>query len=281
MGISDNNESKTISQMWHGLLQGQRMIIYTVIGLILIFLLKPIFSVSAGWVGVRFNRITGETSSHKRGTHFKIPFIHSITEFDVRSKMSMYRAEAASKDIQDVIIEIEFVKSLEESKVNDLFVQVGPNYIDEIVNPALKQATKSATAQFAVIDVIAKRDLLKAIIQSNLNKELSQYPMIIIESINLANISFAEDFSKAVEEKMVEAQKVLTEQNKTLQAEEQAKQTVIKAKANAEEQKLMAAAADKDSIALKWIEKWKGDVPQIMTGKGTGLLIQPDISAGE
>ena len=49
-----------------------------------------------------------------------------------------------------------------------------------------------------------------------------------------------------------------------------------KAEAEAESQRLLRLATSKEVVSLKWIEKWDGKLPEIMSGKdGAALLINP------
>jgi len=83
-------------------------------------------------------------------------------------------------------------------------------------------------------------------------------------------------FTRAIEEKMIEAQKIKTAKNKRLQEEENKKSTILKAQAEAEGQRLLRMATSREVVSLKWIEKWDGKLPEIMTGKDSGaLLINP------
>jgi len=139
----------------------------------------------------------------------------------------------------------------------------------------LYQSAKSGTAKFPIEEIIAKRDDLKQIIEKTLEEKLNIYN-IVVESVNLVNITFSPDFTKSIEEKMIEAQRIRTAKNKRLQEEENKKATILKAEAEAESQRLLRLATSKEVVSLKWIEKWDGKLPDIMTGKdGSALLISP------
>jgi len=93
----------------------------------------------------------------------------------------------------------------------------------------------------------------------------------------MKNITFSKDFDKVVEEKQIEEQKIKTAEYKKQQAEQQALQTVITARATADQNLILAEAEAKkqsllrstssaDVIALKWIDKWNGQLPVTTLG---------------
>ncbi len=262
-------------ELWESIPKGWRPILVITLVVILGMMFKPWFSVPAGHVGVRFNRFSGSTTPNRQGTHFKIPIIHDIQLFDVRSMKVVYKAECVSSDMQDVTLDIELIQRLVQDKVNKLYVEVGRDYEVKVVNPLLYQAAKSATAQFPIEEIIIKRDELRVIIEQKLTEKLNAYN-VVVESVNLVNISFSPDFTRAIEEKMIEAQKIKTAKNKRLQEEENKKSTILKAQAEAESQRLLKLATSKEVVSLKWIEKWDGKLPEIMGGKdGPALLLSP------
>ena len=263
-----------MKELLNSIPQSLRPIVLIALILLFVLIFKPWFSVPAGHVGVKFNRFSGATSAHKQGTHLKIPIIHDIRLFDVRSMKSTYKAECASVDMQDVTLDIELIQHLKEEKVNEVYVKVGPDYAIKVIDPLLFQAAKSATALFPIEEIIAKRDQLRKNIESNLREKLTPYN-VVIESINLINIAFSTDFTKAIEEKMIQAQKIKTAKNIRLQEEENKESTILKAQAEAESQRLLKIATSKEVVSLKWIEKWDGKLPNIMSGDGNALLISP------
>jgi len=104
--------------------KNMRPVLLIILIMVFVFVFKPWFSVPAGYVGVRFNRFSGETSAHKQGTHPKIPIIHDIRLFDVRSIKTTYKAESFSSDMQDVTLDIEVIQHLVQEKVNEVYVLI-------------------------------------------------------------------------------------------------------------------------------------------------------------
>lgn len=238
------------------------------------------FVVPPGFVGVTFSRVSGQTESHSQGTHLKLPLLTGVEKFDVRSLRWDITAESASKDLQKVNVHVALNTHLEYDKVNELYVKVGSDYGTKIIEPAVNEAVKAAAAQLPVESIIVKREELKNQIEITLKKHLAGYN-IFLENVNLVNIGFDDQFNQVVEEKQIEEQKIKTAQYVRMQAEEQKKTAILQAEAESEKQRLMRQTVTKDIIALKWIEKWDGNLPEIMAGdKGAMLMITPK-SSGE
>ena len=73
---------------------------------------------------------------------------------------------------------------------------------------------------------------------------------------------------------MIAEQAALEEANKTKQVEQQAKQTVTQAKAEAESMRIRAnaLASNPKLVSYEAVQKWDGKLPQIMTGNSTPIL---------
>ncbi len=257
-----------------------------VLGVVII--LGSWFIVSPGFVGVTFNKVTGTTATYQRGLHIKLPLITGVEKFDIRTIRADQVSESASKDLQKVVVEIALNYHLEHDKVNELYTRIGTQYIGTVVGPALHEAVKSTTAQFPVESIIVNREALREKIEKSLSARLKEYN-IIVESVNLVNINFDEEFNKVVEQKQIEEQKIKTAEYQKEQERQRAEQTIITAKAEAErnliearaeasKQVLLRSSTSRQVIELKYLEKWDGKLPTVIAGKGSNLLL--DISSG-
>lgn len=245
-----------------------------IVGLIGIFILFPVFTVSAGEVGVTFNRFSGETKSYPQGTHFRVPLAQSVYKFDVKTQRVDIDAESASKDLQVVHVTAMLNYHLIYEKVNELFVKVGADYTEKIIHPATNEVIKATVAKFPVEEIIVNRDKLKTQIEADLRDKLLKY-YIDLESVNLVNINFDPEFNKVVEQKQIEEQKIKTAEYQKRQAEEYKQKTILEAQAEAEKQRLMKANVTASIISLEWIKKWNGILPQTILGDKSMMMVNP------
>ncbi|MFH1368459.1 MAG: prohibitin family protein [Elusimicrobiota bacterium] len=246
-------------------------------GLVVLFtalIINPIFVVGPGQVGVTFNNISGETASYSQGTHFRIPIVHTVNKFDVKTQRLDILAEGASKDLQLVKMETVLNYHLDYTMVDQIYVKVGRDYMQKVIEPAVNEAVKAAVSQYQVERIIVERESVKAIIESLLAKRLLTYN-IILENVNLVDIDFADEFNKVVEQKQIEEQKIKTAQYQRMQAEENKKRVILDAEGEARKQQMLKETVSDKGIALQWIAKWDGHLPQYMMGKDTSILITP------
>lgn len=232
------------------------------------------FIVGVGEVGVTFNRITGQTASHQQGLHFKIPLLVGVTKFDVKTQRIDIKAISASKDLQEVTFELAINFHLQYDKVDNLYMRVGHDYTAKIINPAVEETIKSAAAKFPVERIIVDRHLLREEMMQTLQSRLIGYD-IVTEAVNILDIDFTREFNAVVEQKQIEEQKIKTAEYQRRQAEELKQKTILEAEAEARKQQLLRESVSEKVISLKWIEKWDGKLPQIISGKEGVMLMLP------
>ena len=233
------------------------------------------FSVGAGVVGVTFNSITGDTAAYSQGMYFKIPIVTSVIKFDVKTQREDIQADSASKDLQKVKVHVAINYHLDYKKVNELYVKVGRDFNEKVIHPAVNESVKASVAQFPVEEIIVKREDVKILIEKSLKDRLAIYN-IILESVNLVNISFDEEFNKVVEQKQIEEQKIKTAEYIKKQAEQKKQATILEAEGEARKQELLRATISKDTVMMKWIDKWDGKLPTYMMGNKTMMMVPGD-----
>jgi regulator of protease activity HflC (stomatin/prohibitin superfamily) len=263
----DSNETKKIV----------KNVSIAVIILILVCLgFGSFFTVPVGFVGVRINIISGQTESFSRGTYLKIPIVHKVVNYDVKTQRQEFAATSASKDLQTVHAVIVVNFRPDYSKVNDIHTNIGSDYQWKVIDPAVQEAAKAAISKLPVEMVVVERENLRTAIEKRLAEKLAVYN-IIIENVNITNIDFSSEFNRVVEEKQIEEQKVKKAEYQRLQAEEEKKRAILLAQAEAEKQQLLKQSTNKEVISLKWIEKWDGRLPQYMMGDGQNvIMVLPD-----
>ncbi|MDR1195809.1 MAG: prohibitin family protein, partial [Endomicrobium sp.] len=161
------------------------------------------FQVPVGYVGVRINIFSGQTESFARGVYLKVPVMHKVVNYDVKTQRQEFKANSASKDLQAVhaIIVVNFRPDY--SKVNDIHTNIGSDYQWKVIEPAVHEAAKAAISKLPVEMVVVERENLRAAIEERLSEKLKDYN-IIIENVSITNIDFSNEFNRVVEEKQIE-----------------------------------------------------------------------------
>src|SRR3990167_5163691 len=116
-----------------------KRIILGVLGVIVLFFLIlafPFGTIGAGERGVRlqFGAVVGDV---QEGLYVKVPFAQRVVRIDVKVQKDEVSADAASKDLQTVTSTVALNYHLDPSKVTTIYQEVGVNYNERIIAPAL------------------------------------------------------------------------------------------------------------------------------------------------
>lgn len=252
-------------------------LLFGVLAIVALLLLFPsIGYVSSGYRGVvlRFGAVTGRILSE--GIYVVSPLGESVHEMSVQVEADAKKASASSKDLQTVDTEVTLNYALIPERVADVYQSLRDDYATRIIDPAIQEAVKAATARFNAEQLITERQAVRDAIEALLTARLSTHG-IRIDAISLTNFAFSRDFTNAIEAKVTATQSALKAENDLRRIQVEAEQRIATARAEAEAIRIQAqsiSAQGGDSyVALKWIEKWNGAPPSMMTGGSNSSLL--------
>ncbi len=266
--------------------RGTTLLVAIGVGLLIValLLLNSYTVIEAGTRGVlkNFGQIVGVLGE---GLHFRAPFISNVTIVDVKTQRYESNASAASRDLQIVSTQVVLNYRPDPNTVDTLVREIGPEYERRVVDPAVQEALKAATAQFTAEELITKRPQVSAAIQDVLEARLSVRG-ILVESVAITDFNFSEEFTRAIEAKQVAEQDALRAQNELRRAQIEAQQQVARAEAEAKA-RLEVARAEAEALRLqrevispallqlRFIERWDGILPRVMAGGENGGGVFP------
>jgi regulator of protease activity HflC (stomatin/prohibitin superfamily) len=204
------------------------------------------------------------------GFHFITPFIEDVKTLEVRTVKIEVAADAASKDLQTVTTTIALNYNLKPDQVGMLWEKIGKDYKARIIDPAIQESVKSATAMFTAEELITKRPEVKDQIKLGLSTRLGEN-FINVGDVSIVNFQFSASFDTAIEAKVTAEQQALEAQNKLEQVKFEAEQKIATARAEAESVRLQAQALSQNTnyIELKRLDylmevakRWDGALPQ-------------------
>lgn len=233
--------------------------VFAIIGIALIITIISSFTiVKSGEVGlkVRFGKITD--SSISEGINFKIPYIEEILRVNIKVQKAELTVESSTKDMQIVNTDLAVNYRIDVKKASNLYKTVGSNYEEIVLMPAVKESIKTAIAQYNAEEITTNRSTVSESCLKAIQDKVNKYG-IIIEDFNLTNISFSEEFTKAIEEKQV------AEMNLE-KAKLEAEANVAKAKGEADANALLQKTLTKDVLTEQFIEHWDGKLPETYAG---------------
>lgn len=240
-----------------GQVRAGRVTAAIVVGLLaLIVIVGGFFTVDAGEraVVLRFGSVA---RAEGEGLHLKAPLVESVISYETRTQKEQTEAGAASKDLQDVTTVVAINYSLDVNDVSAIYRTLGTEYKSRIIDPAVQEAVKAATANYTAEELITKREIVKDEIQSKLGTRLAENH-ILVSAVSIVDFKFSPSFSQAIEAKVTAEQNALAAKNKVEQANYEAQAIRIKSEAANNEKYIQLQTLDVQRAA---IEKWNGVLP--------------------
>ncbi len=244
---------------------GIRTIIFVLIVVALLF--GAVGTIGAGERGVLLQFGAVQDKVLEEGLYFKIPLIQEVQKIDVRIQKDEVPASASSKDLQIVTSRIAINYHLEPNKVNVVWRDIGADFNNRIIAPAIQEAVKATTANFTAEELIIKREDVKEQIKINLLERLA-LNHIIVDELNITSFDFSDSFNQAIEAKVTAEQLKLKSERDLERIRIEAEQKVVEAegKAKAIRTEAQALSANAKVVELRWIEKWDGKTPEYWGG---------------
>lgn len=219
-------------------------------------------SVDAGNVGLwnRFGKI--DSVAADEGLHFYNPLTVSLETMSVQETPWKSKTPVYTRDLQSAAVDFNVTTSLDRSQAVKMRNTVGLEWREKILPQNVESVIKDVYGRYDAGDAIAERDKIQAIILDRLRAQLRPRG-ITVNDFQLTNIKYSDAFEDAVERAQVATQKANEAKNRTVEVEENAKQTKIDAEAQAESIRVQANAITSNPaiVQLKWVEKWDGSMP--------------------
>ena len=240
-----------------------------VIILFLIFIIfcNPITIVGVGERGVKVTLGKVSPQSYPEGVHLVTPFISKIKVMNVKTQKISTPTEVYTKDIQQARISYVVNYNLMPQHVHSMYRNVGMNYVDTILMPAIEGNIKDVIGKWNAQDLVANREKATKEILFKLQNQLADN-FINVTDFQMTAINYSDVFERAIEEKVRAEQEALKAKNKTVQVEEEAKQKLISAQAEAKSMQIRANALTQNKALVEYeaVQKWDGKMPQYMMG---------------
>lgn len=248
------------------------MVFYLGIGFLILFgilTLNPFVMIGPGERGVVVQVGAVQDEILGEGLHFRIPLIQKIVTVDVKTQKMQVEAPSYSRDLQNVDTIIALNYHVDPTRVNKLWQEIGREFEQRIIHPAIQESVKAATAQFTAAELVEKRPLVKDEIKNILHERLGTR-FLSVDEFSIVDFKFSEVYEKAIEEKQVAQQQALKAENDLKRIQVEAEQRVTQAKGEAEAIRTQAEALKQSTqlIDLEAVKKWDGHLPQYMMGSG-------------
>jgi prohibitin 2 len=232
-----------------------RLIMLGVLAVVIIVVLaNTILIIDAGEMAVIFNQVTGGLSARYSGTNILVPGLQKPVLYDTRVLTYTMAAtfaegepkgddaiETLTKDGQIVKMDLSVRFHIDPTRVTNLHREIGPDYINKVVRPEIRNQIRLAVSAYPVTEVYTeKRSEIQNQTQENLKRKFSA-SYLILDEVLIRNIRFSPEFEKAIEQKQI------------AQQEAQRMQYVLDKERQEKDRKIIEAQGEAESIRLKAI----------------------------
>ncbi len=284
-----NDRAKTASQ-----------IATAIVAIVILVSIMASFSVIApGNTGVIFNLWTGSLRAVPQGMAWKTPFVTDVQSYPtaLRTYTMVRRSNEGSATGDDSIDlptaegqhirqDLSVTYNTSEEKAAQVFKSFRGADISEIeatfIRRTIITVAQNVAGQMNLSEVISsKRNVLQDQIQKNLTGELEKMGFLL-DKVNLGASHLPPSLETQMQQKMaaqqqaqqaeyeLQKQEMLAKAN-VAKAQGEAQSILVRAKAEAEGNRLLQATLSAALIQSKTIEKWNGILPQV-TGGSTPFL---------
>jgi regulator of protease activity HflC (stomatin/prohibitin superfamily) len=234
------------------------------------------------------------------GLHFKLPLIESVYKIDVQTHTRTYGAgqetmEAYSADQQPAHLRVGVTFHVDPGKAQEMYNRFAGDMdaaVSRLITPRINQEVKVVFGQYTARRAISARGQLNVDAAKALTEAIAYDPIFAIESVQIEDIAFSNEYIRSVEARMqaeVEVQRhqqtlaqekikaeiavtQATGRANSIRAEAQAQADAIVLKGDAEAKAIKARAdalaSNANLIALTQAEKWNGQLPATMVPNG-------------
>ena len=239
----------------------------TILFILLILVSSSFTTIKSGEVGIRtrFGKVINKDT--KEGVNFQIPFIEHIEKLNVKVQKIEVRTSSSSKDLQEVDMSLAVNYRINYENAKELYKTVGSNYSSIVLEPAIEESIKAVTSKYTAEELITQRSEVSNNCMEELKKKVEKYGLIV-NDFNITNFSFSTEFDRAIEEKQVAEQKVLTAKQELERERIEAEKKIVAAEAEKKANELKEKTLTENVIKEKFIEKWDGELPKVIGNNG-------------
>ncbi len=225
-----------------------KTIITVVIGITLFF--NSVYTVNEGHIGI-VKRFSEAKEQVNPGLHFKVPFIDSVEEIEVRTRKNEEKMASSTKEQMPVTIVVSVNWTVDKTAALELYRQYGglSQFESRILDPRFRSATKDVIPRYDAEKLIQDRASAIQAIEANFIEEMKDFP-VTVDNIQIENIKLPAKYLTSIETKQTEKNLADAEKHKLARQNLEAQRDVNTAKAKADGIKLVAIA-EAESIRIK------------------------------
>jgi len=273
---------------------GSRITTIVLALLILVGVMNSFTVISPGYTGVIFNKLSGSLRAVGQGLQPRVPFVTSVQSYPTALRtytMVMRQAEGSSygddsidlptREGQHIRQDISVTYNTTEDRAADVFRSFRGAPVEDIESTFIRRTiitvAQNAAGQMSLSEIIsAKRGDLQDTIQKTLQGELNKMGFGL-DKVNLGASHLPAAIEAQMQQKMAAQQQAQQaeyelQKQETLakaavaQASGEANSTLVRAKAQAEANRLLQQSLTPTLVNYRAVDKWNGVLPEVTSG---------------
>ena len=229
-----------------------------VFGLMIVIMLwsRITVTVESGQAGVIFKLLGGGVDTERtysEGFHFISP-LNTMFIYDVRQQEVSEKMEVLSSNGLEISLDVSMWYQPVHSKLGYLHKEKGQNYLNSIVRPAIRSATRSVIGRYTPEQIYSsKRDAIQEEIYVETREILtSQY--VQLNEVLVRDVMLPPTIKQAIEKKLKQEQESLEYEFKLVVEKKEAERRRIDAEGKAAANRILNASLTSNILKERGIE---------------------------
>ncbi|WP_104640949.1 prohibitin family protein [Helicobacter bizzozeronii] len=254
-------------------LQSKRFtgLVIIIIVVILLILAKPFMVIQSGEIGIKITAGKYDPIPLQPGIHFFIPIVQDILVIDTRVRtinfsrtedmgivgknQGIFRNDAINvMDSRGLTVSIELTVQyrLNSQTTPQTIATYGLSWEQKIINPVVRDVVRSVVGRYPAEDLPIKRNEIAALINTDINKEVSKLPNSPVElsSIQLREIVLPAKIKEQIEKVQIARQESERVKYEVERAKQEAQKAAALAKGEADANRIRAQGVA-DAIVIE------------------------------
>ncbi len=212
-------------------------------------------SIASGEAGVEFRFFSGVNvdKTYNEGFHFINPlnnmFIYDVRQQEVSEKMSVLSSNGL-----EISLDVSMWYQPVWEKVGYLHQEKGQNYLNSIVRPAIRSATRSVIGRYTPEQIYSsKRDAIQEEIFIE-TREILTAQYVQLNEVLVRDVTLPPTIKTAIEKKLKQEQESLEYEFKIIKEKKEAERRQIDAEGKANANRILNASLTSNILKEKGIE---------------------------
>lgn len=237
------------------------LIRFAFFGLLLLFIISILSStifitIQPGERGVLFKRFGGGLDKehvYDQGFHLIAPW-NKMVLYDTRTNEAFEQLSVLSKNGLTIEVELSYRYQAEAAKIGYLHEEIGPKFLDRIVVPEIRSATREVIGKYLPEELYStKREVIQdEIYQRTLEGVGKKH--ITIDAVLIREVSLPDNLKAAIEMKLQEEQSSFQYEFRLDKERKEAERKIIEAQAKADANRILNASLTDKILRDKGIE---------------------------